>query len=242
MRYIALYLPVSIFVPLKSAQKIEALAHDQGTQSPPAIIEFAWDLHGVVLKKLKWAMTGHLIRNLPLFFKICTRKKYKKLRKALKQLRKAQATGEEYKELFLQYRQWRAAECIEKCALEQGIRQEVAHLIFELNHLGYRQRICSNIGSTFLSKIATKHPQLFNCFTQGTCSEYMNKKEPIKKPDLRFYQKHNQSYNPDGKKIIILIDDKPENITAARQSGWIAIKYNNIRQLRRDLRCHGILV
>ena len=240
MKHIILYslMCTAVFSVIHTEKPIQ----NRSTQPSPLTIEFAWDLHGVVLKQRKRSLVRHLFRNMPCFLGISIRKKHKHLRKLLKKLRKESATGEEYKMLLLRHGQHQAARCIEKCAVEQTLRKGMKQLILDLNTLGYTQRICSNIGSTFLPQVAKKHPQLFNCFKNGTCSEYMDSTEVIKKPDIRFYKKHNEAYNLSKQKIIIFIDDKQENVDAANQIGWKAIKYTNAKQLRIDLKNYGIFV
>ena len=53
---------------------------------------------------------------------------------------------------------------------------------------------------------------------------------------------HNKKFNPNGTKTFIFVDDKLENVKAARDSGWIGIQFKNVKQLRANLIELGINV
>lgn len=59
------------------------------------------------------------------------------------------------------------------------------------------------------------------------------------KPDLRIYQIAQEQFGVDLEKILFF-DDKPENVTAARQLGWSAYRFVNENGFFQDLQRHGI--
>jgi FMN phosphatase YigB (HAD superfamily) len=68
-------------------------------------------------------------------------------------------------------------------------------------------------------------------------------KDPIEKPDLRYFEMLKTKINPADEKYILFIDDKKENVEAARKAGLLAIQFDNAKQLAEDLKnLYGIIL
>lgn len=117
--------------------------------------------------------------------------------------------------------------------------KEVISIIKELNNLGYKQDIGSNIGATVFKKFKEKYSTIFSYFTHNYVVHYYPGKTVIKKPNKKYFINylHDYAINP---KHVIFIDDKIANIQAARSVGMHAIHFKTPIQLRSALQDLGI--
>lgn len=231
-----------------TALTVGSLSAATGVQKPeninPANVEFAWDLHHVVVKRDDAAM---FFKSMPswgkmLKIKLSKKKKYRIVRKKLKVLKDTAATGQAYMELFQKHGFNKLADTFRDLASLQKPTKGIKKLIQELHAMGYVQRPCSNIGSLFFKDLAAKLHDFFCYFAPGTTATYVPGRKSIIKPNPEFYETHNKKFNPNGTKTFIFVDDKLENVKAARDSGWIGIQFKNVKQLRANLIELGINV
>ena len=132
------------------------------------------------------------------------------------------------------------------CNAQRPIEGTVT-IIKELCANGYTHHIGSNIGQTVFEQLSNPdaHPQfaeLFACFELDKSHVVThNNGTIIRKPDIRYYQGYLKKNNIDlNKTRVIFIDDRRENIKAARKAGLHAIHFKNPAQLRKDLRALGL--
>lgn len=220
-------------------------------------IEFAWDIHDVLVRKNTAGMINILLaQNAHKTFPLIGRLGYNYVRYCctgtvgksqqmvydVRQLLKKGAVGEEYKKVIEKYDPalWAIAE---KMAAEQYPIKGMPRLIQELNSLGYTQRIASNIGSHEIKNLQNRHAQLFGYFQEGKTVDYLGQgKQAVQKPSLEYFKQYMATYNPDGTKTIIFIDDRLDNVQAARTSGMVGIHFKNAKQLRQELKKLNIAI
>ena len=220
-----------------------------------AQIEIAWDIHGVLVKQHTAGMINVLVaKNGKKTFPLMCRLGYNYVRYAftgkmgasqkmvceIRQLIKKGAVGEEYKQIIEKYdpELWVIAE--QMAAQHRPIKGMQA-LVQELDALNYIQRVASNIGTHEFVNLKNKWPDYFGYFKDGKTVDYLGEGiAAIQKPSAQYFTDYQKKYNPDGTKIIIFIDDKCENVLAARRAGMIAIHFKNAKQLRKDLKKLGI--
>lgn len=146
--------------------------------------------------------------------------------------------GGEYQTLIEQYdpELWKTAE---KMATTMNIIPGMQELTSELKSLGYTLRIASNGSSWEVRGMMARLPQLFNNFeTDAQTVEYVGSKRTPKKPNLAYFTDYLSKF--DIEKKIIFVDDKQENVAAAKQAGMFGIVFTDAQQLRDDLINLGI--
>lgn len=217
--------------------------------SHPELVEFAWDIHQVLVDKVvsKMVFSG-ITKGGSSFLKAFGKLPYEyghylisgKKGKTLvllddiKKLMGERAVSDEFRPLIQEYdpKLWHAAQHV---AVEHYPNKGIQRLIAELDFHGYTQRIASNIGSAEYSHLSRKHPALFSYFKGGKMVDY-SPDGTTKKPDLMYFHHYQQEFNPYGKRVIIFIDDKLENVKAANSAGMYGILYLDAIQLRNDLK------
>ena len=222
-------------------------------QSCKSDIEFAFDIHDVLVQKnneeqkqikhkhrktvgkKKMAIVGDIFKRI--LFWLPAGKNYK-LYKEISQLQKQNATGQAFAQVFTHYNDPQMASYVKERANAQNITPGMEKMIAELSKQ-FTLRIASNIGDQFYLDLKQKHASFFKHFNDGSTVAYRYGQNAIAKPYDTFYQQHNKIYNPDGKKIILFVDDKKENVKAAAKHGWVGIhidkKKNQAHQLREAL-------
>lgn len=217
--------------------------------SHPELVEFAWDIHQVLVDKVvsKMVFSG-ITKGGSSFLKafgklpyeygryLVSGKKGKTLALIddIKKLMGERAVSDEFRPLIQEYdpNLWHAAQHV---AIEHYPNKGIQRLIAELDFLGYTQRIASNIGTSEYAQLSRKHPALFGYFKGGKMVDY-SPDGTTKKPDLMYFHHYQQEFNPLGRRVIIFIDDKPENVAAANRAGMYGIHYIDAAQLRNHLK------
>jgi epoxide hydrolase-like predicted phosphatase len=106
-------------------------------------------------------------------------------------------------------------------------RKNVFGLASRLHHRGYKTALLSN---TEAPSVAFFHEKKYPMFDEAVFSCM----EGISKPDLKIYGTvlDRLGARP---RAALFIDDAPENIRGAEQTGMVALLFKNASQLRRDL-------
>lgn len=125
----------------------------------------------------------------------------------------------------------------------QKVNADVERIILELKQNGYILRVASNISIRVYKKLKQqldkngtnvfKHFDIDKDGNEGKTIDFSV--SSIQKPELEYFQQYIDSYNADGKNLVIFIDDKLENIKSAIQLGFIGIHFLNADQLKADL-------
>lgn len=131
----------------------------------------------------------------------------------------------------------KAAKYIRSLSQQKEIIPETLELYQKLHDHGFQFYTATNIGSIFFGDIQKKFPNVFNdtFIKYGITVDY-SVKDPIEKPDPRYFEMLKEKINPAGDKYILFIDDKKENVEAARKAGLLAIQFKNAKQLEEDLK------
>ena len=119
---------------------------------------------------------------------------------------------------------------------------EGIHLLLEELSEDYEQHIASNIGTTAFKDLvdSEKNPQFKHLFKymdvdNASVTSYENG-VLIKKPDPVFFRDYLKRNNLDpDQDLIILIDDRANNVSSARKLGLKGIIFKNTLQLRQAL-------
>lgn len=128
------------------------------------------------------------------------------------------------------------------------INPEMVQLIKELKQNKYRLAVCSNIGQQTLQVYREMgNDEFFSQFEVLGISRPSTdpEKHYLLKPDSRFFENFNMQCRTElGIEDLKLtfIDDKKKNISAAEQAGMVGFLFKNARQLRNDLKQHGIKI
>lgn len=159
-----------------------------------------------------------------------------------------EVSGERFLTLFKQLGQNTLAEFVTTLINKQTVDPEMKRIVIALKNQGYSVRIASNIGKTIYNELKRQFKQkdedLFDLFDkdsnglEGKVVDYTDRGRA--KPNARYYQEYSAMYNPDGDKLIILIDDKKRNVIAAACHGFIGIHFTTAEQLIKDLQELGI--
>lgn len=105
----------------------------------------------------------------------------------------------------------------------------------DLNLAGYRLYILSNLGIISFKGMLKKFPDVFKLFSGYYVPSPDNNYNS--KPNRSFYESFVRYLDNVGEqnKNIIFIDDKTENLIAAKKLGFITIKCNSIKEVRSSL-------
>lgn len=221
----------------------------------PNKVEFAWDLHDVVVKASYPKMAVSAIRHGGFdFAKLLGMLLFDYTRYActgtvgsaqqliidIKTAVKNGGTGDTIQHTLKAYNPALAV-AARKVGAELYTVNGVPAIINELDELGYTQRIASNIGSEEVKALAEKYTELFAKFKEGKTVTYTEGVPSTKKPSPKYFEEYNTTYNADSAKAIIFIDDQLKNINGARQvEPFMPVKFDNAQQLRADLKALGI--
>lgn len=121
-------------------------------------------------------------------------------------------------------------------ALTRVFNEKMACIISELLALGYDLHIGTNETWNEFS-IHIEHYPLFHRFVTYTLADYSHYPDTLQKPDSRYFahlRARVLAYNP-RKKYLFFIDDRNDNVTAARMTGFIGIQFKSPEQLEREL-------
>ncbi len=218
-------------------------------------IEFAFDIHKVLIHKdmkAEWRVFWHYPHKIDFLKCMIHKALLKDLGLMLWQLilnnwpwstNYQDVTSAQVIHAFQKAGKPELADLFMKIVNEQNVDPAMTKLIKELKAIGYTLRIASNIGKTTFEqlkiKLAKENQNIFVYFDKdknGLEGKTVDlDKSPAQKPHADYYHQYLTTYNPDNTKLIILIDDKLVNITAATQAGFAGIHFKNAQQLRNDL-------
>lgn len=218
----------------------------QETIQPKKVI-FLWDLHHVVLKPHRAFRTAMKYPHKAKAFG------HKKTRgKVLKLLLKGifkESSSDKFVHLADKYENPHLKEFIILASNSQRLMHETVDIIKELAQNGYTHHIGSNIGQTAFLELSDPETSpefcdLFKLFDLEQSHVVAHKDGlVVKKPDPEFFKQYLEKNNLDLESTqIIFIDDKKENVIAAREIGFTAIRFKNADQLRKDLAELGIKI
>jgi len=189
----------------------------------------AFDIHGVITRKYVWPMlkTAYRYPNKWNILKSCS---WSMLRKTFRCLwnkewnRMRKLFEDENSYLF---------EFMHDIANTQTPIKVTGTIIKQLKELGYELHILSNISKLAYTSFKEKFPEIFNLFDIEQIS-FWDGDQIIEKPQLEYFKRYIEKYNPKNKKIIF-IDDQKININAAEKVGIIGIRFKNAGQLKKAL-------
>lgn len=220
----------------------------------PETVEFAWDLHSVFLKKSVFDMitttifynggkiiilSAHALYDYIQYLFTGKPGKTLQLIWDMQVLRRSHASGAAYAELFDVYKPgW--GTLVLTITDQYTPTPNMITLITDLHALGYTQRIATNADHLLYNQQKSEFPELFSYLDGGKIVEYNVKPPWTKKPHIRFFQEYQKTYNPDGGKTIIFVDNSEDNVAAAAQAGMIGIVFTNSAHLRQKLIALGI--
>lgn len=197
----------------------------------------ATDIDDVILKRNKTSLFIKVIKHAPAMIK------YLKLAKKRNKLTGSHSYDSERIYIdCLKEGDFATARAIRSVAARsKRINKEILLLYQKLHTQGFTFNMATNIGSIFIKDIKQKFPHVFNSsFIQDGMTVDFGSSDIIKKPDLRYFKQLQEIVNPQSDKHIIFIDDKLENVLAARKAGLIAIQFINAQQLTRELALYHI--
>lgn len=210
------------------------------TYSPQNLI-IATDLDDVVLQKNWGGILGTVIKNITSLGK--ARNAYKKFKKTNSTAKDIRTGGEAfYIYLTANKNDPLAEKLLKACTHKYPITGTVS-IMQSLASQGYEIYTATNMGPLFFAAMQKKYPAIFNetCIRTGLTVDYAQP-DIIKKPDPRYFEELKKRLNPNNDKHLLFIDDKLENVNAARKAGLLAIHFKNPKQLRSALHKYGICV
>lgn len=208
------------------------------TYTPQNLI-IATDLDDVVLQKNWGGILGTVIKNVTSIGQ--THTAYKNFKKANPNAKNIRKGGEAFYIYLIENNNNRLAKkLLEACTHKYPIAGTVT-IMHALASQGYEIYTATNMGPLFFAEMQKKYPLIFNdiCIRTGLTVDYAQQ-DIIKKPDARYFEALKQKLNPNGAKYLLFIDDKLENVEAARKAGLLAIHFKNPKQLKKALKAHGI--
>ena len=96
--------------------------------------------------------------------------------------------------------------------------------------------ILSNTCEAHWTHVVAEYPLITRAFPLLTLS-YL---EVCVKPDAEIYTRAQQHTGLDAEQLFF-VDDRAENVDAAREAGWDAVQYESAAQLRGELEARGVL-
>lgn len=113
-------------------------------------------------------------------------------------------------------------------------------LVKQLHENGYAQHIGSNIGKVIFEIFAPQYPSIFNYFSYIHIINTNEASTKIKKPNKEFFTSYLAVHKKQPENILF-IDDRWDNIKAARACGMHAIYFKNATQLLKEFHTLGLL-
>lgn len=112
-------------------------------------------------------------------------------------------------------------------------------ILKELHTRGYILHIVSNVGPRRFKTLKERFPQIIDLFDAAKINNG-KAHNIIKKPNPQFFMEYLRDFNPAGKRVIF-IDNNKHNIEAAERFGMIGIVFKSPEQLRNALIQFNIL-
>lgn len=213
------------------------LAHVQQASQ----IKIFWDIHGVLAQKDGGARIGAVLGNIFSLAssKLGDNKSWNEINKIKKE---ADVSGEAYMQVLLKNGDPDAAHAAEAVANAYKPRKGMQAVVQKLNAAGHEQYIASNIGPRCYQNLKKKFSKksegrfIFDIIKMGKCVDYskygnggmVSDFNPIHlsataKPHGRFFSDIQRDFNPHNKSLMIMIDDRIENIHSAVAHGFVGI-------------------
>jgi len=217
-------------------------------------------------RKLRGKLTGNLLKNIFTFrwtgcltgIKLCLDAKKRNaggaytenqlLLKASEYREKAEKTPKNRKQKkYLKFANQLEsyAEIIGQFETSFELKSGIMPFLNTLKRIGYKQHfVASNISNTKYPLLKAKLPMIFNdtMIKDGVTVDVEGRYPFVQKPDHMFFKKMHKLANPNYDKIVVFIDDKIENVIAARKCNMIGIHFKSIRQLTKELNAIGIFM
>lgn len=157
----------------------------------------------------------------------------KKLKRDIKKLYKQGGDTQDFVELFKNHGYESLAYMVEKIAYAKKPIKETVAIIQELKDKGYTLTIASNMSESNFNYFIRKYPDLFGVFESVKIITREHRRR--KKPNIEYFEDYQQTCNHNNKQVIF-IDDRKENICAARKLGIIGLHFTRARKLRAQLK------
>lgn len=199
----------------------------------------ATDLDDVVLKRRNGRIAAIVFKNI--FQLIPMYSKFRENKKTA-----GDSTGQKYGEGFYLYLvkngEHRLAKIVKKVCTRKRLKKKTVKVMQKLSNKGYDIFTATNVGSLFFKKLQKKFSDVFNTtFIRHGLTVDFAQEDIIQKPDPRYFEALKAKLNPNGDKQILFIDDKLENVEAARNAGLLAIHFKGHKQLKKELKKYGLL-
>jgi FMN phosphatase YigB (HAD superfamily) len=204
-----------------------------------------WDIHGVLFEKniIHWF---YLIITYPRLFSVIYNLNWKITALLFKYILKK--CGMSKKEITNQEFLNSAKEGDNDALIELTLRVSCDYypiwptieLVKQLHHRGYIQHIGSNIGKDVFDIFRESYKDVFALFSYYYLIDTSDTETIYKKPNKEFFIKYMKNCNVHPSKIIF-IDDRLENVTAAKACGIQSILFTCPKILHQDFEKIGIL-
>jgi|GEM_PF-6648016 len=144
--------------------------------------------------------------------------------------------------LCLQAGDTEGAQFFEQIMRSKKIFPDTQKIIQRLHKQGYKLFYASNMSQDEIELHRTETESIFSCFIDGMDIDDSPGKTVYKKPDSRYFQELKKRMEQIcGLNVnFIFIDDRHENVEAARKHGFIAIHCKHPENLWKQLREAGI--
>lgn len=204
-------------------------------------VKIFWDIHGVLAQKDGGARIGAVLGNIFSLAssKLGDDKSWNEINKIKKE---ADVSGEAYMQVLTKNGDPDAAHAAEAVANAYKPRKGMQAVVQKLNAAGHEQYIASNIGPRCYNNLKNKFSKksegcfIFDIIKMGKCVDYskygnggivtnMNPihLSPTAKPHGQFFRDMQRDFNPQNKSLMIMIDDRIDNIHSAVQHGFVGI-------------------
>ncbi len=200
----------------------------------PQNTRITFDIDDVILQFPKGAIRKFFLKNLWLILKNIS------LAPQIRKMVKRHAGGLEYVDFFKEQRCPELAQAIEKLLHSKIVKEGMGELISELDGLGYVKDVASNMGTRDYEFYAQqKYPETFRYFKYAKVVDYGSDRRPARKPSQEYFQEYLQE-SGNSARTKLFIDDREENVAAARRAGFEGIQFESAQQLRGELIRRGI--
>lgn len=216
---------------------------------------FLWDLHDVILKK-DWSALAKISWKNLWSTRILGKLQRPLVRKIFNMIhtksKGADVSVEEFIWVAQQYNHTPLIQMMRDLQNAQKINPGMLSIIKDLHAQGFTHHIGSNIGESCFKELVdyVRYPQfkeLFGyfdlTFPQVVCFNAQVAHEVIKKPYSSFFMNYLKNNKIDFVTTrVIFVDDRLENVIAARKLNFTAIHFKNPKQLVDELKILGIFI
>lgn len=228
--------------------------HDTSSQKVPTInpkkVVITWDLHDVLIMRKKGFERIKKLFSLNLIKSFMNRNLLAIL-KEVRLLSKTNCSGERYIHIAQKYNNPAMEQLIRSISYDQPLMMDTIDIVKKLHSLGFDQAIASNIWPAQWQACVEQNPTILGpdatplfIMEQSQMSREITHEDgsigTIEKPNICFYTElkfKNSHYE-----TIIFIDDKIDNVKAARSIGIDGIHFINAQQLESELALRGIFL